>query len=409
MATLRIGRPYWLERGGRPRRLHPPLRVNIDVDVAIVGGGITGCTAAYVLARSGASVALLEADEIGHGSTAASTALLMQEPDTDFSEMASRYGAAAARHVWRAGRAAVTDLRHTMEALHIDASTHGLPSIYVTRNAGELPALRREHRRRRQAGLPARWLGPDAIRRHAGIDAEGAIMTAGNAQVDPFRACLGLAGAAAAAGAHLFERSPVSGVRRSGLGVELTARGRRVRAAWVVVATGYATREFKPLASRFEMVNTYVIATPPLSPGERASVGLGDVMLWDTDDPYHYLRWTPDHRLLFGGGDRPVRPGRRRPAALAERTRALVRDLSGFYPSLAHVEPAFAWEGLFATTPDGLPYVGTHRRYPRHLFALGYGGNGMTFSFIAARMLARIIDGTARPEDAIFSFGRGRG
>jgi glycine/D-amino acid oxidase-like deaminating enzyme len=130
-------------------------------------------------------------------------------------------------------------------------------------------------------------------------------------------------------------------------------------------------------------------------------------MIWDTGRPYHYLRWTPDHRLLFGGGDRPHQRGSRR-AVLRTKARELVQDLGALYPSLAEMDPEYAWEGLFAATPDGLPYIGAHRRYPRHLFALGYGGNGMTFGFMAARVLARIIDGTPRPEDALFSFGRTR-
>jgi glycine/D-amino acid oxidase-like deaminating enzyme len=150
-----------------------------------------------------------------------------------------------------------------------------------------------------------------------------------------------------------------------------------------------------------------VIATPRLSASTRRCLGLGDVMLWDTERPYHYLRWTPDNRLLFGGADRPRRPGSRR-VALHAKARELVRDLSGLYPALANLEPDYAWEGLFATTPDGLPYIGTHRRYPRHLFALGYGGNGMTFGFMAGRILTRIINGTSRPEDELFSFARSR-
>jgi glycine/D-amino acid oxidase-like deaminating enzyme len=191
-------------------------------------------------------------------------------------------------------------------------------------------------------------------------------------------------------------------------GVEIEVGRHRVRASWGVVATGYATPEFRPLAARFTMVNTYVIATPPLPRAMRASLGLGDVMLWDSESPYHYLRWTPDHRLLFGGGDRPQPARVSRRDVLSDKVRALRTDLSGFYPDLAHVEPAYAWEGLFATTPGGLPYIGTHRRYPRHLFAPGYGGNGMTFSFIAGGILQRLIEGRPRPEDAIFAFGRGR-
>jgi glycine/D-amino acid oxidase-like deaminating enzyme len=137
-------------------------------------------------------------------------------------------------------------------------------------------------------------------------------------------------------------------------------------------------------------------------------MGLGDVMLWDTERPYHYARWTPDHRLLFGGRDRSHRTARRRDNTMARRTADLAGDLSRLYPSLADVGPEYAWEGLFASTPDGLPYIGAHLRYPHHLFALGYGGNGMSFGFLAGQVLTRAI--TARPhaDDSLFSFGRER-
>ena len=86
-------------------------------------------------------------------------------------------------------------------------------------------------------------------------------------------------------------------------------------------------------------------------------------------------------------------PRATRPAALRARAAQLTRDLIDLYPSLAGIEPEYAWEGLFAATPDGLPYIGPHRRYPRHLFALGYGGNGMTFGFFAAQALVRLAQG----------------
>ena len=107
-------------------------------------------------------------------------------------------------------------------------------------------------------------------------------------------------------------------------------------------------------------------------------------MAWDTDRPYHYLRWTDDGRLLFGGEDtrhRSSKGSRRRIARARER---LTAYLARIYPELADESPEYAWEGLFAETPDGLPYIGEHSRYPGHLFALGYGGNGMTASFLAA-------------------------
>jgi glycine/D-amino acid oxidase-like deaminating enzyme len=407
MAKLRLGTSYWLDCAEVAPRVRPALRHNLEADVAIVGGGVTGCAVAYCLAQSGASVVLLEANRIGRGSTAASTALLMQEPDVDFTDLASRYGEASARTIWRAGRRAVTDMQRTLRALQIDANGHELPSVCVAHHPEDLPALRREQQRRRAARFPARWLTPRDIADLTGLRAGGAILTPGNGQADPYKTSLGLATAAETHDARIFERSPVGRMRKDGGGVTIHVGKRRITASWGVVATGYATPEFKPIAARFRMMNTYVIATAPLPATVRRSVGLGDVMVWDRARPYHYLRWTPDNRLLFGGADRPHEPGSRR-SVLPTKAQELVRDLWALYPALAGVEAEYAWEGLFAATPDGLPYIGTHRRYPRHLFALGYGGNGMTFGFMAARMLARFVDGVSRPEDRLFSFGRTR-
>jgi glycine/D-amino acid oxidase-like deaminating enzyme len=131
-------------------------------------------------------------------------------------------------------------------------------------------------------------------------------------------------------------------------------------------------------------------------------------MLWDTERPYHYLRWTPDGRLLFGGLDRPRVAPSIRPAQLRRRAAMLMKQLTAWYPALEGVAPDYAWEGLFATTPDGLPYIGTHHRHPRQLFALGYGGNGMTLGFFAAQALVRIAQGRPGPDDSLFAFARTR-
>ena len=129
-------------------------------------------------------------------------------------------------------------------------------------------------------------------------------------------------------------------------------------------------------------------------------------MLWDTERPYHYVRWTPDHRLLLGGEDRPVQPGARRALQFS----AAMHDLRDYflelYPILGEVGIDRAWEGLFAMTPDGLPYLGAHRRYPRHAFALGYGGNGMTFAALAARVLLEQWRGVTAADHELFAFGR---
>jgi glycine/D-amino acid oxidase-like deaminating enzyme len=136
-------------------------------------------------------------------------------------------------------------------------------------------------------------------------------------------------------------------------------------------------------------MHTYVLCTPPLSGALRAQVGLPDVLLWSAERPYTYARWGPGRRLIAGGADRP-------------RVRALL-------PGLRGIRFERAWEGLFAVTPDGLPYIGPHPRYRHHLFALGYGGNGMVYAWLAAQMLTASLIGKPDPDMRLFSFDRLQG
>ena len=404
-ARLRRGTSLWLDaRPVRPVRA-PALRAPHDTDVVIVGGGITGCAAAYRLASAGVRVALIEAARVGRGSTAASTALLMQEPDTDFGDLAARYGFARARDVWRMSGLAVRSLIRTLRALPGAPDVRSRPSIYVARREDQIGDLRKELAARHRAGIQGQWLTAERVRRLAGIDAAGGLLTRGNAQVDPYGACLAFARAAQRAGASLHEQTRARTIRQRNGGVEIDTGRARITASTVVVATGYATPDFRPLAGRFHLSNTYVVATPRLEEAVRQAIGLGDVLLWDSERPYHYARWTADHRLLFGGHDRPHRR-KTTPATLERRLSSLLSELQELYPAARGIEPEYGWEGLFATTPDGLPYIGPHRRYPRHLFALGYGGNGMTFGFLAAQIITRMIQGKSRPEDELFRFGR---
>jgi len=298
------------------------------------------------------------------------------------------------------------DFVATLRRLRIACDLATRDAVYCTTNPEEVEGLRAECRRRRQAGFSATWLDAAALLAETGISGEGAIRSHGNAQLDPYRACLGLLRAAANSGARIFERSPVRRIDTSRTGVVVRTRSGAIAARRVVIATGYATPAFAPLAGRFRMKHTYVLATRPVSTGERASLGLRDVLLWNTGDPYHYARWTAGRHLLLGGNDRPVVPPARRRQAFASNTTHLREYFERLLPALKEIEIESAWEGLFAMAPDGLSYIGPHRRYPRHLFALGYGGNGMTFGFLAARLLLDAFHNVPNADLQLFAFNR---
>ena len=405
MVKLRIGTSCWSARA--PTHTDPKLRGTHHADIAVVGGGITGCLAAYAFARAGFSVVLIEASRIGRGSTIASTALLMQEPDVDFRDLAARYGSARTRAIWTQSTNSVRGLTALIRDLRIRAALEDVGSVYWTAHTRVARDLQRELDRRRRAGFGGRWLNPRALKRQIGVDGAGGILTMGNAQIDPYRACLGIAAHLREDRVKVCERTRVKRVQGSARGVTIELDAGQVRAAWAVIATGYATPEFKPLAGRFRMSKTYVIATAPIDRRAHRNLGSG-AMWWDTETPYHYSRWTADRRMILGGRDLSGPSRRARPVVLAQQAARLETDLLSLYPTLEGTAIDFAWEGLFATTRDGLPYIGTHPRYPRQIFALGYGGNGMTFGFLAAEVLLRTVLNRATDVDRFLGFSRMR-
>jgi glycine/D-amino acid oxidase-like deaminating enzyme len=408
MSRLRHGLPLWLDRRPSSQKKFPRHKGSLVTDVVIIGGGVTGAIAAYLFSDAGVRVVLLEAKDIARGSTAASTALLMQEPDRDFEELAERYGHRTAQRIWRALGGATHGLADAIRKLKLKCDLHRRDSVYFTLNPDEIDALRAEFESRKRAGLPGRWLTPKALYRKTGVRGQAGISTPGNAEVDPIGACHGFLKAARARGARIFERSPARRVKTTDDGVSVQTPGGIVHARYVLVATGYATPEFKPLTGRFQMRDTYVIATRRLPQRLRRRVSRSHAMLWDTDRPYHYLRWTTDGRALVGGGDRIHRSKKGSRTRIARAKEQLWAFLTLIHPELTTERPEFAWEGLFAQTPDGLPYIGTHARYPKHLFALGYGGNGMTASFLAAQLLLRRYQGKPAAAEALFAFNRMR-
>jgi glycine/D-amino acid oxidase-like deaminating enzyme len=252
-----------------------------------------------------------------------------------------------------------------LSRLRIACDLQARDAVYYATDLEAAERLQRERALRMQQGFDATWLGHVALRRLTGIRGHGAIRTRGSARFDPYRACVGIVRAAAAAGVRVFERSRVQRISANGAGVRVRTRHAVITAERAVIATGYATSQFRPLTGRFRMYRTYVLATEALSIAQRRDLGLTDVLVWDTERPYHYARWATGHRLLLGGSDRPVRPRQRRAAIFAEATRELRAHFAKRLPALAEVEMPVAWEGLFAMTPDSLPYIGPHRRYPR--------------------------------------------
>ena len=128
-------------------------------------------------------------------------------------------------------------------------------------------------------------------------------------------------------------------------------------------------------------------------------------LIWGTGNPYSYMRTTSDRRVLVGGRDDGVLNSQRRDRRVARKTGELVRLFHSIFPGIP-IEPAFGWAGAFGSTKDGLGYIGPHRLFPHAYFALGFGGNGITFSQIASRILTDLFLGRKNRDQNVFRFDR---
>jgi glycine/D-amino acid oxidase-like deaminating enzyme len=398
---------YWDARTPRARRPSwPRHRGHVDTDVAIIGGGLAGCATAYVFAASGINVALFEEGTLAGGATASSSGLLLQSPDTPFGELAGLHGVKTARHIWQATRRASLDLAATLRRLGIRADLALGASLKLARTDDEARRLRREMNARRDAGLEAVWVNARRLQTEAALEGAGAILSREDGLVDPVRTTLGLARAAAARGARLFERSAVGRVKPARRWIDLRTDGGTVRASAAVVATGGPSDGFGSLERHFRRIHTYQVVTEPLSAAVRRETGRLHAIVRDSDVPPHHLAWLRDNRVLFAGAGQPALAERARPRALTQRTGQLMYELSRLYPAISGLLPAFGWDAAYARTADGIAFIGPHRNFPRHLFALGCPPGGLAQAFLAARILLRAHSGTPDAGDQVFAFTR---
>jgi glycine/D-amino acid oxidase-like deaminating enzyme len=403
--------PFFLDTFPASRRpAYPRQRGELRTDVVIVGGGLTGCACALSFATAGVRVALVELDRIGGGATAGSAGLLRQDFDASFQETVSRHGLRAARHLWQSGRRASLEFAAAIRRLGIRCDLAAQDQVLFTRDGAEAARrLKREYQTRRDAGLEGTWLTPSALAREAAVEASGAIRIKGHV-MDPYRACVGLAAAAAARGAVLHERTGVRRVRAGRKTVTVTTTGGLITADAVVIATGAPIEDLRALRRHFDAREAYTVVTGPLPAVVRRQLGpraatLVEVPAASAAFP-HVLRWMKDDRVLFAGDDQAPTPARARAKTLTQRAGQLMYELSTLYPPVSGVQPAWAWDLVHHESSDGLPVIGLHRNFPHHLFALGHGRHGAGVAWLAARLLVRQFTGEPVKGDELFGFGR---
>jgi glycine/D-amino acid oxidase-like deaminating enzyme len=395
---LRSARPYWLLRDGIGDAA-PSVTTSLDCEVAIIGAGISGALVADGLVATGKRIVMLDRDEPALGSTAASTALLQYEIDTHLVDLTRMIGAERATLAYRACVASFALLERRFPELLAPCDYQRVPSLYVASKESAVSDLRAELAARRAIGIQVEWQDESQLRSRFGCRRPGGILSALAASVDPVRLTRGVLAGCIRHGVSVYSRSGVERIEALADGLRLhLASGHTVTAQHVVVAAGYDSLRFIPYDVA-DIDNTFALVTDPLPDAARVAAM---PQIWESARPYIYMRGTPDGRIMLGGADVGFRNSAAREALLPRQVGKLAaayRDLTG--ADLPRI--AFTWAGSFATTRDGLPFIGRMPGVdPRIQFALCFGGNGITYAIHAPDIIRAGIRGEPHALDTVF-------
>ncbi|MDP6563219.1 MAG: FAD-binding oxidoreductase [Alphaproteobacteria bacterium] len=370
----------------------PPLTGERTADVAVIGGGFTGLSAALHLAEQGADTVLLEAAEPGWGASGRNGGQVIPGLKEDPWQIKERFGQDTAEAMVRSSGAAADLVFRLIERHDIDCEARQSGWIQAAHTAAQLPLLRRRHDFWLVRGAGAGWLERDELAALVGDDRyHGGWIDRRGGGLQPLSYARGLARAAQTAGAAVHGQSPVLKLSRQNGGWRLATPDGAVEARQVVIGTnGYTDHLWPGLAESVVPVFSVQVATRPLGENVRKSLLPGGEVLSDTHRVLWYFRQDAQGRLVMGGGGSAYEKGAEKIyGSLQQR----VRDLLSQVPE---VEFEYAWNGLVAMTTDHYPHL--HELAPGLWAGLGYNGRGVAMATMMGRILADRALGTEAPE-----------
>jgi glycine/D-amino acid oxidase-like deaminating enzyme len=386
---LRSSETYWLLKNGLVQS-YPSLRKPISCEVLIIGGGITGALMAYQLSQEGYRTVLIDKRDIGMGSTSATTAMLQYEIDEPLHSLINTVGENAAVDSYREGIVAIDTLQKIIATVRAECGFEKKRSLYVASSEKDVDWLEKEYVSRKKYELQVAWLTQSQVKKQFGLISKGAILSKAGASLDAYKLAHALlAYSIKKYGLRVYDHVSAESVEyAANSNTVITDSQQAITCKHIVYASGYETQQVlkKKIVS---LISTYAFVSEPLV---SIPAALRNTLIWNTDDPYLYVRSTDDNRILVGGGDEGFKNAFRRDRLIDKKETFLLESVQKLIPALKLI-PDFTWAGTFGVTPDALPYMGAHPDYPNSFFVLGFGGNGITFSVMGMRVLSDAIAG----------------
>lgn len=399
--NLVSGYPFWLIKDGLPFN-YPALENSISTDVLIIGAGVSGALAAYHLVNAGVACVIVDGRTVGLGSTCASTSLLQYEIDTPLSKLIDKVGEKNAVLAYKLCEEAISKIGAIDKKIKC-GEFEPKKSLYYAAGKSHLGFLKKEFNSRKAHGFEVSLLDERSIKKSYGIVAPGAILSETAAETNAYKFAHTLLQYCKKKGVGIYDRTFVADIRHHRNGVLVTtANGCKIKAKKLVYANGYEAVKYVD-KKIVDLNSTY--ATISEQNTTQVDMWEDEVLIWNTADPYLYVRSTKDKRVIVGGRDEPFMNAHKSNSLISSKSKQLKKDIEKLFPAMDYT-PEFSWSGIFGSTKDGLPFIGSLPNKPHGYFALGFGGNGITFSLMAAEIITDLVVTGKSKYSGIFSFER---
>ncbi|MBK5722909.1 FAD-binding oxidoreductase [Dysgonomonas sp. Marseille-P4677] len=399
---LYSGLPYWIAKNPLYNYFNP-LKTDISTDVAIIGTGVTGALVMHELCTAGIKCVMVDKRSITTGSSIASTALLQYEIDTPLCEMMKIIGEDSAVKAYQSCLQSITDIENVFKNIDFNPDFERVPSVYYASNKKGQKLIEKEYEIRCKHKLPVSILNKEQLQEKYGIKASGCLENDASAQIDAYKAATHLIDFHMRNNnLEVFTHTEILGWDEHQKEYQLiTTAGKKIRCKYAVIAAGFEAGRFLP-QQVMNLTSTYAIISEPI---DEKYIWYGKSLIWETKEPYLYIRTDGRNRIIVGGEDEGFKDPAKRDLLLKKKVSILEIKIKKLFPTIPF-KTDMAWCGTFSSTKDGLPYIGNWPGGRRMFYALGYGGNGITFSMIAAQIIKNKLTGIKDEREKIFAFSR---
>ena len=369
------------------------LNADIDVDVCVIGGGLTGISSALNLSKKGYSVALCEARQLGWGASGRNGGQLGIGMRKDQNTIEKKLGLSHAKELWNLGLESVDEVKNLIKENNIDCHLiNGVMSTACFEKDIDEYKFEIEHMSKNYKFEGYKFYKKSEVREE--IDSEmylAGMLNSASYHLNPLKLTIGVAKVAKLNNVKIFENTPVEKIYEIDDRVRIITKNGVIKANKVVVAcNAYLDSLLGSKKNKFIPINNYIIATEPLGEKKAKEIIRNNYAVCDTRFIIDYYRFSEDWRMVFGGGETFT-------SNFVKNSQSFVaKRMLKVFPQLQNVKIDYSWGGTLAITVNRLPHFGTLMNN-KLCYAFGYSGHGLALSVLAGKLISENINGdTAR-------------